>query len=76
MACARETNVAVRTAYESGLSTVAEFTQAAGELALARSTRATAIAEYSTSLAALAFATGLSKSSATEPPQQTRQKKK
>ena len=76
VASARETNDAVRTAYESGLSTVAEFTQAAGELALARSTRATAIAEYSTSLAALAFATGLPKSSATEPPQQTRQKKK
>ena len=77
VASARETNDAVRTAYESGLSTVAEFTQAAGELALARCTRATAIAEYSTSLAALAFATGLPKSSATEPPQQqTRQKKK
>ena len=73
---ATTTHDAVRTAYESGLSTVAEFTQAAGELALARSTRATAIAEYSTSLAALAFATGLPKSSAKESPQQPRQKKK
>jgi len=59
VASAEESFKATRKAYESGLATVAEFSEAAGQLELARSTRADAVAGYSTSLAALAFAAGL-----------------
>ncbi len=59
VASAEETHDAVRAAFEGGLATVSEYSEAAAELAQARSERASAVAEYSTSLAALAFATGV-----------------
>lgn len=55
---AAENFEATRTAYTSGLATVAEFSESAARLAGAESTRATAVADYSTCLAALAFSTG------------------
>jgi outer membrane protein TolC len=55
---ARENFASTRTAYSSGLATVAEFSDSAARLANAESTRATALADYSTCLAALAFSTG------------------
>ena len=48
----------MRAAYQNGLSPIADLAEAAGQLAEARSTRATAIAEYSTNLASLALAVG------------------
>ncbi|MEI6072324.1 MAG: TolC family protein [Verrucomicrobiae bacterium] len=59
VASAQENFEAVRAAYAFGLATVSEFFDAAGQLALSQSSRATTVAEYSTSRAALAFATGL-----------------
>ena len=75
VASARETNNAVRTAYESGLSTVAEITQAAGELGLARSPALPRSPIFPPASPPSPLATGLPKSCTTEPPQQTRQKR-
>lgn len=58
VASARENDEAARLAYKEGLAPVAELSAASSQLALAESRRATAIADYSTSLAALAFAVG------------------
>ena len=59
VASANETFEATRKAYQSGLCSMAEYADVAGQLALARSTRAAAMADYSTSLATIAFAAGL-----------------
>jgi len=59
VASTKETFEAARTAYQSGLCTVSEYSDAAWQLALAQSTRAGALADYSTSLAAMAFAAGM-----------------
>lgn len=59
VASARETFEATQSGYQSGLCTISEYSDAAGQLALARSARAGALAEYSTSLAAMAFAAGM-----------------
>jgi len=58
VASARENLEAVEAAYKAGLSRIFELTEAAGQLAAARSIRAGAVADYSTSLAALALAVG------------------
>jgi len=58
VASAKENFDAISSGYDHGLATVAEFSEAAGQLALARSTRAGALADYSISLAAVAFAAG------------------
>lgn len=58
VASAKETFEATQSGYQSGLCTISEYSDAAGQLALARSARAGALAEYSTSLAAMAFAAG------------------
>ncbi|MFZ4775761.1 MAG: TolC family protein [Terrimicrobiaceae bacterium] len=55
---AKENFAAMSSGYDNGLATVSEFSEAAGELALAQSTRAGALADYSISLAAVAFAAG------------------
>jgi len=59
VASAKETFEAARSGYESGLCTVSEYSEAAGQLAFAQSVRAGALSDYSTSLAALAFASGM-----------------
>lgn len=56
---AKETFDAARSGYESGLCTISEYSEAAGQLAFAQSVRAGALSDYSTSLAALAFASGM-----------------
>ena len=61
VAAAEENFLSAKTSSESGLLTIAEFSEATAQLALAHSTHATALAEYSTSLAALIFATGTKK---------------
>jgi outer membrane protein TolC len=58
VASAQENLNATEAAYKAGLSQVSELTEAAGQLAAARSVRAGAVADYSTSLAALALAVG------------------
>lgn len=58
VASAQENLNATEAAYKAGLSQVSELTEAAGQLASARSARAGAVADYSTSLAALALAVG------------------
>jgi outer membrane protein TolC len=58
VASAQENLNATEAGYKAGLSQVSELTEAAGQLAAARSVRAGAVAEYSTSLAALALAVG------------------
>ena len=58
VASANENFEAVRTAYTSGLAPVTELSDSAAQLALARSARADAVADYSTTLAALALAIG------------------
>ena len=58
VASAQENLNATEAAYKAGLSQVSELTEAAGQLAAARSARATAVADYSTNLAALALAVG------------------
>lgn len=72
---AKETFEAVRSAYESGLGTISEYSEAAGQLAMAQSMRAGALADYSTSLAALAFAAG-QPMIAESPPRQKKELKK
>ncbi|MCX6976711.1 MAG: TolC family protein, partial [Verrucomicrobia bacterium] len=61
VAAAEENFLSAKTSSESGLLTIAEFSEATAQLALAHSTHATALADYSTSLAALIFATGTKK---------------
>jgi outer membrane protein TolC len=58
VASAQENLNATEAAYKAGLSQISELTEAAGQLAAARSARATAVADYSTNLAALALAVG------------------
>jgi outer membrane protein TolC len=58
VASAQENLNATEAAYKAGLSQVSELTEAAGQLAAARSVRAGAVADYSTNLAALALAVG------------------
>ena len=58
VASAQENFQAVETAYQAGLAPVAEYADSAGQLALARSARADAVADYSTTLASLALAVG------------------
>jgi outer membrane protein TolC len=58
VASAQENLNATEAAYKAGLSQVSELTEAAGQLATARSARASAVADYSTNLAALALAVG------------------
>ena len=58
VASAQENLNATEAAYQAGLSQVSELTEAAGQLAVARSVRAGAMADYSTNLAALALAVG------------------
>lgn len=55
---AQENFASMKSAFEVGLATISEFSEASAQLAYARASRATAFAEYSTSLAALAYATG------------------
>lgn len=76
VASAKETFEATQSAYQSGLATVSEFSDAAGQLALAQSTRAEALADYSTSLVAIAFATGMPAAKGTLPqgPESTKQR--
>ena len=58
VASAQENLQAIEAAYKAGLSQISELTEAAGQLAAARSVRAGAVADYSTNLAALALAVG------------------
>jgi outer membrane protein TolC len=58
VASAQENLNATEAAYKAGLSQISELTEAAGQLAAARSVRAGAVADYSTNLAALALAVG------------------
>jgi len=58
VASAKENFESVSLGYEGGLHTVAEISEAASQLAVSRSARAVAVAEYSTSLASLALAVG------------------
>lgn len=58
VASAQESLNATEAAYKTGLSHISELTEAAGQLATARSARAEAFSDYSTSLAALALAVG------------------
>jgi len=55
---ARENLEAAEAAYKAGLSRISELAEAAGQLASAHASRAGAVADYSTCLAALALAVG------------------
>lgn len=72
VASANETFEATQKAYQSGLCSIAEYADVAGQLAVARSTRAGALADYSTSLATIAFAAGIP-SPGGEPPKAGKQ---
>lgn len=58
VASAKETFSAVKTAVETGLTNVTDFTESGSSVATADSELASAIADYSTTLALLAFSVG------------------